>query len=93
MYGCTKNNCDGKGRTCGVQCNNGKCHGVTPTIVAGNASGPTTVVGVLNPKTQPSQGTGPGLLDNPAGLSSQGPSMTGRPAAPAGAAPAGGGLR
>jgi hypothetical protein len=90
-YGCTKNNCDGKGGTCGVQCEKGKCHGVTP-IVAGNA--PSTVFGVLNPKPQQSRGPGPGLLDNPAGLSSQGgPSTTGRPAAPAGAAPAGGGLR
>ena len=39
-YGCTKNNCDGKGGTCGVQCDKGKCHGVTP-IVAGNAPKPT----------------------------------------------------
>jgi hypothetical protein len=29
-YGCTKDNCDGKGGTCGVQCGKSGCTGVTP---------------------------------------------------------------
>ena len=41
-YGCTKKNCDGKGGTCAVSCDNGKCWGSTPTRI-----GPTTIIGIL----------------------------------------------
>lgn len=41
-YGCTKNNCDGKGGKCVVSCEGGKCHGSTPARV-----NVTTLVSIL----------------------------------------------
>ncbi len=34
-YGCYKENCDGKGGTCSVDCKNGKCTGYTPVVAGG----------------------------------------------------------
>ena len=31
-YGCTTNNCDGKGGTCAVHCNTSGCYGHTPIV-------------------------------------------------------------
>ncbi len=43
-YGCEKKNCDGKGGTCTVACdNNNNCNGSTPTRLVN----PTTLIGIL----------------------------------------------
>jgi hypothetical protein len=46
VYGCTKDNCDGKGGYCGVQCDKGtgECKGTTPTRTAGSNSDPFQVL-------------------------------------------------
>lgn len=42
-YSCTTTNCDGKGGSCTVECdNNNNCNGSTPTRIA-----PTTLLGIL----------------------------------------------
>ncbi len=43
-YGCEKKNCDGKGGTCTVACdNNNNCHGSTPSRIVK----PVTLTGIL----------------------------------------------
>ena len=42
-YGCSKENCDGKGGECRVDCGSKSCTGTTPSRLAG----PTTLVGIL----------------------------------------------
>lgn len=42
-YGCRKENCDGKGGECRVDCGSKGCTGTTPSILAG----PKTLVGIL----------------------------------------------
>lgn len=43
-YGCETKNCDGKGGTCTIACdNNNNCHGSTPAITVK----PTTLIGIL----------------------------------------------
>jgi hypothetical protein len=46
VYGCIKDNCDGKGGYCGVQCDKsaGECKGTTPTRTAGSNSDPFQVL-------------------------------------------------
>jgi hypothetical protein len=44
-YSCIKQNCDGKGGYCGVECNNkGECEGTTPSLEAGPRSNPLQIL-------------------------------------------------
>jgi hypothetical protein len=47
VYGCGKENCDGKGGHCSVECNTGKCTGQTPIRLAQLASGVNGLVQLL----------------------------------------------
>ena len=50
-YGCIKNDCDGKGGTCGVVCeNNGKCTGSVPIVKGAPPLG--GIKGILKPKSR-----------------------------------------
>lgn len=58
-YGCTKNDCDGKGGTCAVHCNKSGCYGHTPIVspkdvtadvVLGNQPGVTATPNPLPPR-------------------------------------------
>jgi len=63
-YGCIKQNCDGKGGYCGVQCNkSGECTGTTPSLEAGPNNNPLQI---LKPQLSRSPGeqAGAEMMDN-----------------------------
>lgn len=63
-YSCIKQNCDGKGGYCGVECNKGKeCTGATPSLEAGPRSNPLQI---LRPQLSRSPGeqAGADMIDN-----------------------------
>ena len=50
-YGCIKNNCDGEGKLCSVNCQNGgTCTGSVPKIIGVPA--PRSIDGILNQKSR-----------------------------------------
>lgn len=80
-YGCSKNNCDGKGGTCDVICHEGKCVGVTPIQHTGQLTLPQVLTLSPGARRVP---PGPGMLETSPGASPQGPSAPGatKPSAP-----------
>jgi len=63
-YSCIKQNCDGKGGYCGVECNKEKeCTGTTPSLEAGARSNPLQI---LRPQASRSPGeqAGADMVDN-----------------------------
>ena len=89
-YGCSKDNCDGKGGLCVVGCdNNNNCNGQTPgRTVPKSIRGVLTGGGQLTqpgtptnrpPKPGISPVTGGGILDSGPGFGSQGPAATSAP--------------
>lgn len=63
-YSCIKQNCDGKGGYCGVECNKGKeCTGTTPSLEAGPRNSPLQI---LRPQLRGSPGeqAGADMIDN-----------------------------
>lgn len=77
-YGCSKNNCDGKGGTCTVVCNTAtnECSGSTPSRTA-PAPGKYDLLKVLTYSLARPPGTG--LLEPSPGTSPHGPSGPGTP--------------
>ena len=86
-YGCTKENCDGKGGNCHVECSTstGECYGSCPTC--GQALRQYDLLKIL--KYSPGRAPGPGLLQPTPESSPHGPSG---PGAPKPTAPPGGKL-
>lgn len=81
-YGCTKTCAPGK--LCGVECENGKCKGSTPDRIRGaqDLGGILTSLGFITAPAKPPRTDGilgSGILDNGAGVGSQGPAGTGSP--------------
>lgn len=74
-YGCQKDNCDGKGGTCNVECYNstGECIGTCPTC--GQALRRYDLIKIL--KASPAGPPGTGLLESTPGGSPSGPSGPG----------------
>lgn len=91
-YGCIKNNCDGKGGTCTVACDNktNDCYGTTPYRGGPGGKFPAGSAGVLQVLTasgdpRPKPLTGGNILDGGSGFGGQGPAATGSPLATGGA--------
>jgi len=81
-YGCVKQNCDGKGGNCEVQCNNNNgCTGQTP----GRAQPGYGIGGILIPSAKPTKADGilgTGILEGGGVLATQGPAAAGTPVRP-----------
>jgi hypothetical protein len=75
-YGCSKNNCDGKGGTCDVICHEGKCVGVTPIQHAGQLTLPQVLTLPSSARRGPPS---PGMLETSPSGPNQGPPGVGTP--------------